>query len=91
MKEVIPVKVWGAWFFESGGITLHKGEAAPPKGWRLIEVVSGKFKEVEEIKPKIDAVLELHPRCDILLIGRGDHFDTYDMREYKSHLGRHIR
>lgn len=95
MKEIRQSQISGAWFYESGGITLYKGEAAPKKGWKLVELIPGEYKGIEELKDKIDAVLEIHPRCDVLLLGQGDHFDIYDLREYKQkywlHIEEHIK
>jgi len=88
--EVRESGFYGAWFYESKGITLYKGESAPKKGWQLIEVIPGEYKGIEELREKIDAVLELHPRCDVLVIGRGDHGDIYDLKEYKQKYWPHL-
>lgn len=86
MKEIRQSEISGAWFYESGGMKLYKEESAPKKTWKLVELIPGEYNEIEELRNKIDAVLELHPGCDLLLLGQGDHFDVYDLWEYKQKI-----
>ncbi len=50
MKEIRQSQISGAWFYESGGITLYKGESAPKKNWKLVELIPGEYKGIEELK-----------------------------------------
>lgn len=74
---------YGAWFYQSNGIPEKKKEGVPAKGWSLVEIIPGKFKSPLDLRKKIDAILELRPNCDILLLGQGDSFLVYNLREYK--------
>jgi len=75
--------VYGAWFYESGGIPYDPKKGVPARGWKLIQLIPGRYKSIDEIKSKIDAVLELNPRCDILVLGQGTEMLVIDLREYK--------
>ena len=78
-------KVYGAWFFESHGIPYSEEKGIPVKGWTLVEMIPGRYKSLEDVdlRDKIDAVLEIHPKCDILTLGQGDEMLVFDLREYK--------
>jgi len=83
MGETYPSKVYGAWFFESHGIPYSKEKGIPVKGWTLVEMIPGRYKSLSDLKDKIDAVLEIHPNCDILALGQGDEMWVFNLREYK--------
>jgi len=83
MSELRRTQVYGAWFWESGGIPYKEEEGVPAMGWKLVELIPGIYKSIEEIKDKVDAVLELHPRCDVLVLGQGETMLVYDLKEYK--------
>lgn len=76
-------KVYGAWFFESKGIPYKKEEGIPALGWRLVQLIPGKYKSPLDLKSKVDAILELNPNCDILVLGQGTEMLVFNLREYK--------
>lgn len=83
MAEPRPSLVFGAWFYESHGIPFVEEEGVPREGWQLIELIPGKYESIAEILKKVDAVLELNPKCDILVLGQGREMLVYDLHEYK--------
>jgi len=83
MGELRKTQVYGAWFYESGGVPYKEDEGVPARGWKLVELIPGMYKSIHEIRKKIDAVLELNPRCDILVLGQGEYMLVHDLREYK--------
>ena len=56
MKEThsskIPIKVYGAWFFESHGIPYSKEKGVPVKGWTLVEMIPGRYKSLSDLREK---------------------------------------
>ena len=82
-EKIRHAMVYGAWFYETHGIPEIKKGGVPVKGWSLIEIIPGKFKSPLDLRKKVDAILELHPNCDILLLGQGTDFLIFDLREYK--------
>ena len=82
-EKMRPTMVYGAWFFESKGIPYIKEKGVPAEGWKLVELIPGKYKSIDEIRSKIDAVLELNPNCDVLVLGQGTEMLVIDLYEYK--------
>jgi len=93
MPERHESKIYGAWFFNSKGIPLKKEDSLPVRGWKFIKLIPGEYKSPldPDLKSKVDAVLELNPDCDTLVLFHGGEGDAFDLRKYKQEVWPHIK